>query len=269
MKPKNPNLHKISNRFQKNYKDTSWQNVSGWYNDLVGDKGQYFHKKIIIPSVARILEVSKSDKVLDLGCGQGILERNIPVDTKYIGVDLSFGLISQARKLATSKNHRFEVRDITKDLSIPDTDFSIATIILALQNVQDHSKVFENVSKHLKTGGRFLIVLNHPYFRIPKKTSWGIDKESNTQYRRVDEYMTSSKLGIDMTPGGNKPTMTWSFHEPLQNYIKALKKHGFVLENMEEWISDKQSEDGPAANMENKARKEIPMFMCLIASKLA
>lgn len=263
------NSSKTLSKFKhKNHKDTSWQKVASWYNDLVGVKGQYFHKKIIIPNITRILDLSKSDKLLDLGCGQGILERNIAVDVKYVGLDLSFDLIQSARKLSTSKNHRFEVRDITKDLNIPEYDFTKAVIILALQNVQNYSKVFENVAKNLKSKGIFVIVLNHPYFRIPKKTSWGIDEASNTQFRRVDEYMTSSKCGIDMTPGGNKRTITWSFHEPLQNYMKALRSHGFVLENMEEWISDKKSGDGPAAAMENKARKEIPMFMCLVARKL-
>lgn len=256
----------------KNYrrtKDTSWQKVSTWYNDLVGTKGQYFHKQIIIPNVIKILNITQKDKILDLGCGQGILERSIPSNIDYVGIDLSVDLISSAKRSSTSKQHRFLVRDITKDLQITEDIFSKATIILALQNVQDYTKVFQNVSKHITQNGLFVIVINHPYFRIPKKTAWEIDKKYKIQYRRVDEYMSSSKIGIDMTPGGKKRTFTWSFHEPLQNYANALKKNGFVIEDIEEWVSDKKSEKGPAAQMENKARNEIPMFMCIVSRKIS
>jgi hypothetical protein len=109
-------------------------------------------------------------------------------------------------------------------------------------------------------------VLNHPSFRNPKQTYWGYNEADDTQYRRVDEYMSESKVKIDMTPGSFKDKkFTVSFHRPLQVYMKALHKSGFAVTRLEEWASHKESEKGPKQRAENKARKEIPMFMCIEA----
>ncbi len=254
-------------RQESSRQDTSWQKVSTWYNDLVGNKGQYFHERIIIPKILRMLSLQKEDSLLDLGCGQGILERYIPRDTKYLGIDLSKDLIQHAKNQKRNPEHKFEVADITKIQEFSKSKFSACTIILALQNVEFYSNVFKNVASHIKNEGKFIIVLNHPYFRIPRHTGWGIDEGNKKQYRKVYAYMTSAKIPIDLTPGGEQRTTTWSFHEPLQNYIKSLAKNGFMIEDIEEWVSDKNSV-GKAAKTENIARREIPMFMAIVSRKV-
>jgi hypothetical protein len=45
-----------------------------------------------------------------------------------------------------------------------------------------------------------------------------------------------------------------------------LKDAGFVIEEIEEWTSDKESE-GRAGRMENRSRNEIPLFMAIGAIK--
>jgi hypothetical protein len=59
---------------------------------------------------------------------------------------------------------------------------------------------------------------------------------------------------------------TWSFHHPLSYYSKCLYENGFVILKIEEWISDKKSE-GKRAAMENQSRKEIPLFLTILAKK--
>jgi hypothetical protein len=74
-----------------------------------------------------------------------------------------------------------------------------------------------------------------------------------------------------MTPGEKdvkKKIKTISFHRPLQYYVKLFAKNGFAITRLEEWISHKKSEKGPRSEAEDKARKEIPMFMCLEVKKL-
>jgi ubiquinone/menaquinone biosynthesis C-methylase UbiE len=71
--------------------DSSWQKVSKWYNKSVGGEGHYYHRKIIMPNLRRILKNKKS--VLDLACGQGVLERNLDERIEYAGVDLAKNLI--------------------------------------------------------------------------------------------------------------------------------------------------------------------------------
>lgn len=249
-------------------RDTSWQSVSKWYHKSVGDKGHYFHEHVVLPNSIKLLDLKSDSSLLDLGCGQGILGKNIPRIQKYLGVDLSKDLIDFAKKDSKKINSEkidFLHADVSKPLNL-DGDFSHAVIILALQNIENFQAVFANASRSLNKGGKFLIVLNHPYFRIPRQTSWEIDQKRKIQYRRVDRYLSSQKIPINMTPGNKNSTLTWSFHNSLQDYSGALKENGFLIKEIQEWISDKTSQ-GPAAKMENRARDEFPMFMAILAVK--
>lgn len=245
--------------------DTSWEKSSKWYKKIVGDEGHYFHQTIIFPKIKKIIDFSKINSVLDLACGQGIFERHIDTKTEYAGIDISKSLIEEAVKKSLSKNHKFLIADVSKRLPIEEKKFDLITIILALQNIKNINGVIENVSNYLKVGGKFLIILNHPAFRVPRQSSWGVDSQNKIQYRRIDRYMTGLDIPISTNPGKfQKSEITWSFHAPLSKYSQVLFENGFLIEKIEEWVSDKKS-TGPMAKMEDRARNEIPMFMAIVA----
>jgi ubiquinone/menaquinone biosynthesis C-methylase UbiE len=248
-------------------KNTSWQNVSKWYNKVVGEKGSYYHQHVIIPNSLKLLLLKNNDKILDLGCGQGIFSRYIPQNCKYLGIDLSKDLISSAIKLNRNNNFQYKVGDITKQLNVNTKDFTVATIILALQNIQDQNSVIKNVSNYIELNGKLLIVLNHPCFRIPRQSDWGVDIQNKQQYRKIFRYLSPLKIPINMTPGSKfQQAHTWSFHNPISYYSTILNNNGFVIERIEEWVSDKESK-GKASKMENRIRSEIPLFMAILARK--
>ena len=247
--------------------DTSWEKVSEWYGTTVGKKGNYYHQHIILPQSLDLLALKKGSSLLDLACGQGVLARQIPKEVHYEGVDIAHSLIEQARSLDKNGEHIYYVADASKELPIQKNDFSHAAIILSLQNVKNPEGVISNAQKHLKKHGKFLIVLNHPCFRIPRQTRWEIDEQNRTQYRRIDRYLTPLKIPITAHPGsGESSEVTWSYHLSLSAYSRMLFLNGFVIENLEEWISDKRSV-GDAARLENRAREEFPLFMAILARK--
>jgi hypothetical protein len=53
---------------------------------------------------------------------------------------------------------------------------------------------------------------------------------------------------------------------PLAEYSRMLFEGGFLIERIEEWVSDKHSV-GKASLMENRARSEFPLFMAILARK--
>ena len=88
----------------------------------------------------------------------------------------------------------------------------------------------------LQKGGKFVIILNHPCFRIPRQSGWGIEEEKKLQYRRIDRYQTDMKIPIQANPSkGNSSESTWSFHHPLSTYSKWIKSAGFQIESIDEW----------------------------------
>jgi hypothetical protein len=108
----------------------------------------------------------------------------------------------------------------------------------------------------------------HPCFRSPKETSWGWDEARKTQYRRVDRYLIPRKSPIVTHPGKAPDQYTWTFHRPIESYIKSMRQAGLLVDALEEWASHKTSTSGPRAHAENVARKEIPMFLALRAVKV-
>lgn len=248
-------------------KETSWGAVSGWYDETVGNPTSY-QSSLILPNLIRVLNPLKGEKILDVACGQGIFSREIAKKgAEVCGVDISSELIDIAKK-DKSVNVIYEVASAEKLDNLKSDSFDAAICVLALQNIRDTSSALAEVSRVLKQGSRFVVVLNHPCFRVPKRSGWDFDDKKVVQYRRVEGYLSEAMIEIDMEPGkGGYGAKTVSFHRPLQLYFKQLQKQGFLVRRLEEWESNKKSEAGPRQKAEDLARKEIPLFMVIEAIK--
>ncbi|EKD80395.1 MAG: hypothetical protein ACD_40C00118G0003 [uncultured bacterium] len=157
--------------------------------------------------------------------------------------------------------------DATRGIPVPDASFDHATCILAIQNMKDGAGVIKNISTSLKQSGDLVIVMNHPSFRIPRQSSWGKDEAQKLEYRRVNRYLSPLEIPINTHPGLKDSPLTWSYHQPLEYYVKALKRVGMVISDLEEWTSDKVSA-GKSARAENRARSEFPLFLAIKAVKI-
>lgn len=250
-------------------KESSWGGVAHWYEQHLESPGTY-HETVVLPGVLRMLAPKKGEKILDIACGEGYFTRAYAKEgVRTYGTDISSELIHLAR--AKSKEVTY-FSSPAEDLTFADDElYDAASLILAIQNIKGLDQAIGEVSRVLKSSGRFLLVMNHPAFRIPHQSSWGHDDKAKIQYRRMDQYMSESTSFIDMNPGrqgSEKQVTTVSYHRPLQQYVKSLAKHGLVIEKLEEWISDKKSQAGPRMHAEDKARKEFPLFLALLIRKI-
>ncbi|HEV8666402.1 MAG TPA: class I SAM-dependent methyltransferase [Candidatus Paceibacterota bacterium] len=235
--------------------------MADWYSDYLKKEGSY-QQQVILPNLTRMLALKKSDSVLDLACGEGFFAREFAkTGAKVIGADISAELIAKAKKAGGPIIYKATAAN--KLRFAKDKEFSAVVCVLAIQNIEDIKGVFAEVSRVLVKGGRFLLVLNHPAFRILKRSSWGFDEKENVQYRRIDGYLSAAKISVDMHPGKKGAAKTTSFHRSLQDFTKALSGAGFAITRLEEWTSHKVSGKGPRQKAEDTARKEIPLFMAL------
>lgn len=242
----------------------NWDASENWYSLCVGEKGHYYHQTVVLPNVLRLLGTYQS--LLDLGCGQGVLARELPPKIEYFGIDASKALIASAQKL--SPKRQFIVADVTSALPIEKKDFDRAAFILSLQNMLQGHLAIKQASTHLKPKGKLLLVLNHPCFRIPRQSGWGIDEAKKLQYRKIDSYMSALEIPIQTNPGkGKESATTFSYHHPLSEICHWLTQNHLHIETLEEWCSDKKSV-GAKAKMEDRARREIPLFLAILAIKV-
>lgn len=252
-------------------RDTSWGGVADWYNKHLEKGDDTYHTKVVFPNILRMLGDVTGKRVLDMACGQGIFAEKLRDAGAFVtGVDLGKELIAIAEENSKTVKEKGTHKVVYHTGSADDLfmlkngSFDIVVCILALQNIEDLAKTISEARRVLTSSGKLFFVLNHPSYRNPKQTYWGYNEADDKQYRRVDEYMSESHVRIDMTPGSTvDKKFTVSFHRPLQVYIKALSKNGLAVTRLEEWVSHRESERGPKKKAEDKARKEIPLFMCI------
>lgn len=257
--------------------DTSWDHVAAWYDKLVGEGKSDHHENVILPGTMRLVRPHRGMRLLDVACGEGMLGRRLSeLGVGIVGVDASARLVEAARRALRRGPHgasdsRFEVGDARRigelaaelELGV----FDAATCVMALMNIEPLEPVLRGIASVLRPGGAFVAVILHPAFRAPGQTAWGWERpgQRGKQFRRVDGYLSLGQSEITMNPGraahGGERVSTWTFHRPIQAYVKALASAGFMIEALEEWPSLRQSQAGPHAREENRARKEIPMFL--------
>lgn len=256
-------MQKNTSLKQKQNKDTSWNKVADWYDQLLKNDDSY-QAKVILPNLLRVLELKKGEQVYDLACGQGYFSNVFAYEgANVIASDLSKKLIETAKKDSKEKVI-FYITPAHRAQFLKDNSIDTIVVVLAIQNIENVNEVLVECKRVLKKDGRIVFVLNHPAFRVPQASDWHF--ENGVQSRLISKYLSESKLSIDMTPGEKNPKKkisTISFHRSLQYYVKLFSKNNFAITRLEEWISHKQSGTGPRQNAEDKARKEIPMFMCL------
>ena len=247
---------------------TDWGDVADWYDKLVGESGSEYHREVVLPGVLRLLALKQGERVLDVACGQGVLCRILRErGAEVTGVDAAAELVRAARERGPV-DIAYHVADARELGFLPEGTFDAASCVLAIQNIHPIQGVFTGAARALRPGGRLVIVMMHPAFRGAKETSWGWDDKQNVQYRRVDRYLLPRKTPITTHPGKDPGLYTWTFHKPIEAYVKALRNAGLLIDAIEEWPSHKTSTSGPRAAAENAARKEIPMFMTIRSLKI-
>lgn len=247
---------------------SSWGSHAQWYHSLLNESDDTYQKQVILPNITRLVHPQSSQKILDIGCGEGFFARAFAEQgAEVYGFDIGPELIAIAQKHKTPHTH-FAVAPATDIKTMADNSCDAAVCILALQNIRDLNGAVREAHRIVRTGGSYYIVLNHPAFRIPQSSSWHWDEETHTLARRNDAYLTEREIPIIMHPGAEPHAKTYSYHRSLQLYIKTLVNTGFVITGMEEWISHKTSQPGARADAENTARKEFPLFLMIKATKL-
>jgi ubiquinone/menaquinone biosynthesis C-methylase UbiE len=243
---------------------TSWGNVADWYNSMLETGPGTYQYDVILPALLRLIAPKKDMQILDLACGNGFFSRAFAEAGATVeGVDISRELIEHAKKKTGILPISYVVSSAEKIPFIKNASKDIVVIVLALQNIQKPELVIEECSRILKPGGKLYIVLNHPAFRIPKSSSWEYDEARDIEYRRIDAYMSEARYDIEMHPGDNPNVKTVSFHRPLQYFFKLFGKHHFAVTRLEEWMSNREGPRGKRARSNDRARKEIPLFLCL------
>ena len=253
-------------------KTAGWEPLAQWYDGWVGADGSDHHRKLAIPAVLDLLDLQPDESVLDVGAGQGVLASYVArTGARYTGVEISPRLLAlaQQRHRGDGRFLRGDARKLAQISALDAAACDAVVFLLSIQDMNPLAAVLESAAWALRPGGRLVILMTHPCFRIPRQSGWAHDPQRDLRFRRIDRYLTP--LAVPLKPYGKRGRskrgdggVSISFHRPLSHYINGLAACGLLIDALQEITT---YETG-TTKAERRANDEIPLFVGLRARKL-
>lgn len=196
------------------------------------DKSRLFNEFLEVPCMVKAVGDVQDKRLLDVGCGAGVhLKKYLKKGARCFGVDQSKTMIELAKK--NCPQVEFKVASIDK-LPYKDSSFDIVTASLCIDYIDDLRKVFKEISRVLKKGGKFLYSNESPISSARERYEdedfkiVGIGKFVDKKTGKLISLGSAWKEGVhewDMLPGMKMKT----YHKTFRTQLLALRDSGFEL----------------------------------------
>lgn len=99
-------------------------------------------------------------KVLDYGCGIGLLAKYIP-KSKYMGIDIDQESINTAKVLNPSYNF-YKISNLTYEKAKRFGPYDTIVMLAVIEHIAKPEKILTDISKMLNSSGNIIITTPHP-----------------------------------------------------------------------------------------------------------
>lgn len=194
----------------------SWADLSDWWRQEVANDPAY--ETVVTPLLLEILHPEPSSRYLDLGCGEGRVMRALArIGSLAEGIDVSWTLLSgMDQPTVVGKADQLPIREGTYDG---------VYMVLVLEHVRNHARVFAEAARVTKPGGVMALVCNHPIWTAPRSTPIS-DPDGEVLWRPGDYFSD----GSSEVPAGDQ-TVTFH-HRSMASLLSAAAEAGWSLERM-------------------------------------
>lgn len=218
----------------------AWNANAAFWDEHMGH-GNVWHLELVRPATERLLGDPRGLRVLDVGCGNGLMARRLAeLGATVLGVDIAEGMLERARAYSTEHDARIEFRqvDCTDEAAVRALGadrFDAAMANMVLMDMAEIRPLFRGLAHIMKPGAPFVFSVLHPAFN----NAGGLvtaDRATDT-----GEYMYALKvtryLTEEITSGvaiAGQPQRQPHFMRPLHSLLGAGFEAGFVLDGLEE-----------------------------------
>lgn len=212
--------------------------------------------------------IKDADLILDVGCGSGMVTRDILRLTKgkVIAIDGSSQMIEVAKQVLSDYDNVELKKENAEKLSFKDNTFDIVTCNLFLMWADSPQKVVNEMARVTKPGGVVLASLEPDYggkLHYPENprvdpifAGEAIKKRGGDPHIGRKLRLLFVRAGLDTQVGiGNN--RIWSceedkayYHHARDFYVKTLEDSGLLQKDIDEWEFDylKSLEEGVQLN---------------------
>lgn len=199
-----------------------WNANAAYWDEYMGDESNDFHRDVVRPHTAELLDIQPGDFVLDIACGNGnfslyMAERG----AKVTAFDFSVEMIQHARRrreanLSSISFHVCDATDYNQIIQLKgEKSFQKAVCNMAVMDISDISPLMNAVYDLLERNGIFVFSSQHPCF-----------------VTRIDGYLSPCLTkGIAIE---GQPYLQNYYHRSFQDIFQIGFQAGFVLDGFYE-----------------------------------
>ena len=221
----------------------AWNANAEFWDERMGDEGNDFHQTLIRPPTQRLLNLQPGQKILDIGCGNGLTSRWLAsLGAQVLGIDFAEEMIVNAQKRIKrdETSVEFQVLDATNEkalLELGENSFDTAVSTMALMDMAEIDPLMRSLTKLLRPKGCFVFSVCHPCFNNVHTSM--LAEMTDAEGKLVTEYSVKVKAYLEPSSmrGSaieNQPQPQLYFHRPLHVLLGAAFRVGFVLDGLEE-----------------------------------
>ncbi len=232
-----------------------WNRKAKFWDELFGDTGNVFHRRLVEPSVLELLDLRPGETVLDVSCGNGALTRRLAaLGARVTAIDFSDQMIELARRRTDSAGLSVEylVRDVTDEgalLKLGQARFDAITCSMALMDIPIIEPLFRAAASLLRADGRFVFSTMHPAFNSNNPIF--LHEKEDCDGAIIERFSIKIRQYLDMPPvkgagAPGEPTPHFYYHRPLAELLGSAFAAGFALDGLLEPAFSAGDDNEPA-----------------------
>jgi len=209
------------------------------------------------PVFLQLLGDVQGQKVLDLGCGDGMfaLELFEAGCSNYYGIDASEKMVQIANKVLKDRPANIDHSTI-ESWDCPEQQYDIVISRLALHYIQQIEEIFQKTYDCLKPNGRFVFSIVHPIITSSDKSR---QPGSRREDWIVDNYFSGGLRKVVL-----RNNYVNQYHRSVEDLYMGLQKSGFTIESLRESRPMREYFENEELFIR---RSRIPLFLFISAVK--
>jgi ubiquinone/menaquinone biosynthesis C-methylase UbiE len=220
-----------------------WDIAVDIYNKGMGEGGDELNKKLIHPTILKLVGDMANKTILDSGCGSGYFSAELAKTAlSVIGTDFSDIFVALCKeKYKQIPNLSFQRHDITDQMPFKDIQFNIVISKMVLQYVKDIHLFAKEAYRVLSPKGHLIIAVDHPFntqFYYAQKLAGS----SNPKYQSLSHYFDREEQTKRSL--WDKVELTW-YPKTIGDYLSAFIAEGFRLDTIVEVPEQKENTSIP------------------------